>query len=1608
MKNRSSLARAVSLVLTLLMVVSCVVALPMTASAETDLNKAPVVYEDQDGPVWEIPNVFPGGTGASNAVDHGAFSLWKSSTTFLSYADPTDASKTVWGVQNGRSAVHVLDDETVLDEYREFTLSVDMYFSAYPTGTRISNGVSYTPDQNTLNIIKWQSALSASGTVTDRVGIRMNSKGELCDTKHNSIGHTIPLNTWTNLSFTVRPKEGTMILYMNGKRIYQTTLSILSAVHADQFYVWDGYYEYTAYMRDLTVSTSNREHWIGATTSMSPVAVNGSHPDNVPTDFGPYSISTSTTNISQKTDPAGGAQKVWGLVDKSGILNINDDENRLYKAAAFTVEADMYFAKFPEGTRDSYTADELPLSLIKWQTVNTEGGSASTSNALRIGASGQLYTRSGSDSATGVFVPKDEWFTLSITVSPASGRYEVRLNGERVAIDSFSQQPITYQSIIKFFDGYFSFSAYLRNIAIYTLDEGDVGVCNEDTADYFGYQTKALTNGTFDVRFLSSIDPTAFAATGESSTVFAGAGYEVTAVWLDETGEEHSSVQRLETETVYRGINTDTGVFTLPDGEYIHAMILRGVDASLEHIEFVVRPYTDLQSGIRRYGDAAILLWNGETDAKGLPVLSRIEQISPYSTTPTDDTYVRMTTNYSADDTDVNGASKNITLKTAGEGSHYNRQGYLKFSFSEIGAERIKNASRILVRIYASVAPLESAWTQTEIDAGGCLFRLTGCDTNWSEDTLCTDNNYPSNLPVASGDSFTFACKDDSWALVDVTDYVKSCAATGSVAFLLQEASGLDVACQFSSSESANSPSLVVYPALYNHEVDLDKYDNDGYEPWANAEKLVSEWITEGYKNAYSAGDVSIRLDFDQMSSATDNGGSAAYSISVSSAQKMKLCASPTDPTETVVGVQGYRSNYVITETAMALLSEDSFTMEADFYFEEFPTGYRDDKTPAQLPLNLMRFTPRSGAVNFGVRIDDHGELYYTSAASGKTGVFVPKDEWFNIRIDYDLANMRYTVYLNGDEVVTKTLSGAFSMSQIYLLDGYYEYSAYMKDVRVYNNDGYATYGLTEVDNTKATGAYTVYSPWRHTQLKNLVQSKVYLRTVETLAQKAGYDISANVKPVYDEYGGISNAGFRGEITGFFHTEIIGGRTFIIDPLGNPYFAVGMNTVELGATDDQRQRSLEKYGTEEDFYSSVADELREIGINTVWGGDWQELIETNKVGTVIGFSLITRYMSAIRMNDPTGAAKFKYNNTMNVFDPDFGDYAKSMVAATIGDYVNDSRVLGYTSDNEIPAESDMLYRYLTIDPKEPANAFSYAAAWTFLMARTGKANPTVDDITPALAEEFKSFVYDCYYKVVTDALEDAGAKQMYLGNRIHGDNKNSEGYLRAASQYVDVLTVNLYGGPNPPVDVIQYMYQYSGKPMIVTEFYAKAQNTADMNGIPLMNATNAGWIVNSQEERGVHYESYALRLLETRCCVGWTWYRFRDNDQRIYKDAENNIYIEHDVDKGRLDSYLKIGTINDDGTYNIDPDFLAVTTDLTVSGDPYRAFLVPEINADNVNTLLTVVHKGEHGGDQSNNNSNKGLYDNHMNIYQPLADSFKTVSENLLGLVDYFDTLHGN
>ena len=1037
---------------------------------------------------------------------------------------------------------------------------------------------------------------------------------------------------------------------------------------------------------------------------------------------------------------------------------IHDDNNVLANYSTFFIEANMYFEQFPTMTdSDSNHPNDYPLSFLTWMTKATPTTQNFRFNSIRVDSEGYLCKKANSSSRTEAKLPLKEWFNIRFAISPSTGTAEVFLNGQSVTSYKLEGKITSLaDSMVRFFDTRYETSVYFSDLSVYTASDYRIGLVSESAADYVGYQTtKIREDGTFDLRVLSGLE----------SNVFGYTGYEVIALWAEKkefATQEYSAKSNVLYEAV-RGTDKNGNTVTVSAEElgvsYLSAIAARNIPTNKGNMELVVRPYA-MSNGARRYGNATILLYTGQQE-NGYPILTTVENSTSYTAYPSADTHV--TLNVLNDTTTKNGDAETLSIKNNGTMGTTTRYPYIKFSFTDVGIERILNSSRIYLKVRAKTG---RTLTAEEEEQGGILLDVYGTETAWEEKTLnyntakdqAMELEFVGSTRYNQGEAFT----------LDVTDYVQAYAENGAVSFRLENVDddGGSGVLSFYSSESEYSPCLIVVSQMYGHDVDLNKMNNLGYEPWGYAEKIVDEWVNGGYDEVYGRG-----------------------------------------------------------------------TFE--------------------------------------------------------------------------------------------------------------------------------TIDLEKVDNTYANGDYSIKSDWKSSTPTASWNKRVYARAISTLT-----GFTSTAKSEYDIYGGVTNSGIKGEATGYFHMEKHGVRNYIIDPLGNPFFAIGMNTVELGATTNQDEAALNKYGTAENFYQSISEELRSYGINTIWGGEWQELIKTGNLSTAGGIGAISRYMSNLGLSVSTGgSAAYLHNNTMNVFDPDFVTHVRERVATVVAPYADNPYIIGWYSDNEIPSQADMLECYLTIDPNEPVNAFSYATAWTFLIARTGKSNPSVDDITAELSEEFKAFVYDRYYKVITTELKKVAPNHMYMGNRIHSENKSSEGYLRVAGKYVDLLTVNLYGGLEPQIDTIKTMYKYSGVPFIVTEFFAKGDDAIDMNGYSLGNQTNAGWIVRTQEDRAIHCENYTLLLLESQTCVGWTWYRFRDNDQTIYQDAEGNLYRAYDYKDKKIYGYVNVET----GEL-IDP---AITMN------------------------LTVYYKGE--GDTSNLGSNKGVYDNQMDPYVELLSAFQRVSDNLFDLINYFD-----
>ncbi len=396
-------------------------------------------------------------------------------------------------------------------------------------------------------------------------------------------------------------------------------------------------------------------------------------------------------------------------------------------------------------------------------------------------------------------------------------------------------------------------------------------------------------------------------------------------------------------------------------------------------------------------------------------------------------------------------------------------------------------------------------------------------------------------------------------------------------------------------------------------------------------------------------------------------------------------------------------------------------------------------------------------------------------------------------------------------------------------------------------------------------------------------------RTIELLD-----DFKPGSKKIrYSKYGGRADK--NAEAKGYFYPKKLADRWWLVDPDGNLFVHIGVCSVRKGRSRISQKPAKEKFGTWEKWAEFTTALLAEHGFNGIGGWSDAELLRTASQPPV--YTLSWNFMGSFGRSkklvwQEPGHLGYP-NRCIPVFHPDFekfcDEYAKQLSATK-----DDPWLIGHFSDNEMPVVSDMLDRSLQLDMNNPDLRYGCEAAKKWLNKRKGKeASPK--DITDADRRAFIVYAFEKYYRITTNAIRKYDSNHLCLGSRFHGRALRLPHIFRVAGRYLDVVAVNCYGAWEPNPERMAIWSRESGKPFMITEFYAKGHDS----GLP--NVSGAGWLVPTQKDRGRFYQHFTMGLLESKCCVGWHWFKFRDNNPEDLSTDPSN----RDSNKGIINYQYK-------------------------------------------------------------------------------------------------------
>ena len=382
-----------------------------------------------------------------------------------------------------------------------------------------------------------------------------------------------------------------------------------------------------------------------------------------------------------------------------------------------------------------------------------------------------------------------------------------------------------------------------------------------------------------------------------------------------------------------------------------------------------------------------------------------------------------------------------------------------------------------------------------------------------------------------------------------------------------------------------------------------------------------------------------------------------------------------------------------------------------------------------------------------------------------------------------------------------------------------------------------------------------------------------------------------------DKFGGRTD--IQMPKTGFFHVKKIDGRWWFITPEGHPYYNVGVSRVKPLDTPEAQQALIEKFGTEENWYNSTINMLKGYGFTAIGGftGGYSKIdavddyIPNNRFPYTIMLRTAATFAQSKGLTPPNDFRHF-HNHIIPVFHEDFEDYCRQYIEEQISDYVNDPYLIGYYSDNELTFHPNALQIMLGLDDASDPSRIA-AEKW---LKENGVDRGSVG-LSSETRRAFVAYYVETYFRIITKALREIDPNHMYFGHRMHNPDKYRPEVWKSAGKYMDAIAYNMYREWTPRQEMMDMWYKASGRPFLITEWYAKTEEAGKASGLD--NHGGWGWYVMNMKDRTAFYHNFALALMQHPACVGWHWFEYLDdrpsgvhNSNKGVVDNRYNPYTE--------------------------------------------------------------------------------------------------------------------
>jgi hypothetical protein len=367
----------------------------------------------------------------------------------------------------------------------------------------------------------------------------------------------------------------------------------------------------------------------------------------------------------------------------------------------------------------------------------------------------------------------------------------------------------------------------------------------------------------------------------------------------------------------------------------------------------------------------------------------------------------------------------------------------------------------------------------------------------------------------------------------------------------------------------------------------------------------------------------------------------------------------------------------------------------------------------------------------------------------------------------------------------------------------------------------------------------------------------------------------------------------------FYRTVEQQGVWWFAKPDGGTLFSLGVDCVDRGAAKEKYRADRPEYAAfrcypDDDAWAKDAfARLRAWQFNTL--GGWCDLDTLKAVpGETMPYTLVLHL----------GA--YFHAPWCDLFSDDIAHQFDATARKLVTPYKDDSRLIGYFSDNELGWWDDTLFLFFLGQP--PRNAtrqvlmrllrercrqdfallkrdFNPHGARSFADLER-KANLTLrpDGQGAGVVKQFVYLLARRYYQLAHDSIRRYDTHHLLLGDR-YAQYCPLE-VTRAAKRYVDVVSTN-YGADWPDGGISRFylamLHRATGRPVLITEFYMCAKENRSGN----KNSSGGFPVVATQQERADSVRNNVTAFASTPYVLGAHWFQYTDEPMNGRGDGEN-------------------------------------------------------------------------------------------------------------------------